>query len=380
MGVTDLGMILGGLVFLLAGAEMLVRGASRLAALAGTSPLVIGLTVVAYGTGAPELAVSLRAGLYGNSDLAVANVVGSNIFNVLLILGVCAAVTPLRVRRQLLRLDVPIMIAVSILLLAIASDGRLGRGSGGVLLAGLAAYTAWSIRQDRRAGSDACHVVHTQKSMPGAQTVKPGGIARQGLMAAAGLALLVLGSRWLVDGTVVLARSIGVSDIVIGLTVVSAGTSLPEVATSVVAACRGERDIAIGNVVGSNIFNILGIIGISAVLSPGGLVVAPSLLNFDMVVMVAVAIVCLPVFFTGYAIARWEGWLLIGAYAAYAAYLLMDATGHDALPVFSKTLLYFVLPLIALTLTTLSMQKLRKAGRAAAARPNAAERGPAAPQ
>ncbi|MFO7707826.1 MAG: calcium/sodium antiporter [Desulfobacterales bacterium] len=360
MDVTDLGMILGGLVFLLAGAEMLVRGASRLAALAGVSPLVIGLTVVAYGTGAPELAVSLRAGLYGNSDIAVANVVGSNIFNVLFILGVCAAVTPLRVRRQLVRLDVPIMIAVSILLLAIASDARLGRGSGGVLLAGLAAYTAWSIRQDRRAGSDAFDVGNTQTSLPGAQTGKPGGMTRQALMAGVGLVLLVLGSSWLVDGTVALARFMGVSDIVIGLTLIAAGTSLPEAATSVVAAYRGERDLAIGNAVGSNIFNILGIIGISALVSPEGLKVAPSLLNFDLLVMVAAAVACLPVFFTGYSITRWEGWLFVGAYAAYTAYLLLKATEHDALPVFSTTMVYFVLPLLAMTVVALGVQKLRK--------------------
>ncbi|MCU0558342.1 MAG: calcium/sodium antiporter [Desulfobacterales bacterium] len=360
MGIANLGLIFAGLVFLLAGAEMLVRGASRLAALAGISPLVIGLTVVAYGTGAPELAVSLRAGLYGNSDIAVSNVVGSNIFNVLFVLGACAAVTPLRVRRQLVRLDVPIMIAVSILLLAIASDGRLGRGIGGVLLAGLAAYTVWSIRQDRRSGSDPGHVGSTQPSMPGTQAGKPGGMTRQVLMTGVGLALLILGSGWLVDGMVALARFMGVSDIVIGLTLIAAGTSLPEAATSVVAAYRGECDLAIGNAVGSNIFNILGIIGLSALVSPGGLNVAPSLLNFDMVVMVAVAVACLPVFFTGYSIGRWEGWLFIGAYAAYTTYLLLRATEHDALPVFSTTMVYFVMPLLALTALALGAQKRRK--------------------
>ncbi len=359
MELSDFGMILGGLVFLLAGAEMLVRGATRLAALAGISPLVIGLTVVAYGTGAPELAVSLRASLYGNSDIAVANVVGSNIFNVLCILGVCAAVTPLRVKRQLVRLDVPIMIAVSILLLAIAFDGRLGTGSGVALLAGLAAYTGWSIRQDRRAGGDICQIGRTQTSPPGPQAGTPGGMTRHVLVAGVGLVLLVLGSSWLVDGTVALARFIGVSDIVIGLTLIAAGTSLPEAATSVVAACRGERDLAIGNAVGSNIFNILGIIGISTIVSPGGLSVAPSLLHFDMVVMVVAALACLPVFFTGYSITRWEGWLFVGAYAAYTAYLLLRATEHDALPFFSDTMVYFVLPLLGLTVVALGTQKRR---------------------
>jgi cation:H+ antiporter len=163
----------------------------------------------------------------------------------------------------------------------------------------------------------------------------------------------------LVDGTVALARFIGVSDIVIGLTLIAAGTSLPEAATSVVAACRGERDLAIGNAVGSNIFNILGIIGISTIVSPGGLSVAPSLLHFDMVVMVVAALACLPVFFTGYSITRWEGWLFVGAYAAYTAYLLLRATEHDALPFFSDTMVYFVLPLLGLTVVALGTQKRR---------------------
>jgi cation:H+ antiporter len=353
-------MLIAGFLLLVAGAEMLVRGASRLAALAGVPPLAIGLTVVAYGTGTPELAVSLRAGLDGNSEIAVSNVVGSNIFNVLLILGLCAAILPLEVRRQLVRLDVPIMIAVSLLLMLMAVDGRLGAGSGALLLAGLVVYTGWSLRTVRREGAEpgAGPVVAPPAAGGGA-----GRVAWQVLLAAAGLALLVVGSRWLVDGAVLAARSAGVSDIVIGLTLVAAGTSLPEVATSVIAAFRNERDIAVGNVVGSNIFNILGIIGISAVASPGGLTIAPSLLNFDMVVMIAAAIACLPIFFTGYCIARWEGCVFIAAYGAYTAYLFMKATEHDALPVFSATMAYFVLPLLALTLVALSVQKLRQGGR-----------------
>lgn len=360
MELIDIAMLVSGFLLLIAGAGMMVRGASRLAAIAGIPPLAVGLTVVAYGTGAPELAVSLRAGLDGNSEIAVSNVVGSNIFNVLFILGICAAILPLGVRRQLVRLDVPIMIGVSLLLMLMALDGRLGAGSGAVLLAGLVAYTGWSLRIGRRERVETGAASALDLPASPAATGKAGRVARQALLAASGLALLVLGSRWLVDGAVLLARSVGVSDIVIGLTVVAAGTSLPEVATSVVAAFRRERDIAIGNAVGSNIFNILGIIGISVVVSPGGLTIAPSLLNFDMAVMIAVAIACLPVFFTGYCIARWEGWVFIAAYGAYTAYLLMRATEHDALPVFSATMGYFVLPLLALTFVALSVQKLRK--------------------
>jgi cation:H+ antiporter len=175
----------------------------------------------------------------------------------------------------------------------------------------------------------------------------------------AGLAFLVLGARWLVKSAIQLAAAMGVSDVVIGLTIVAAGTSLPEVFTSLVATLRGERDIAIGNVVGSNIYNILMIIGVSSMVTPDGLRVAPSLLNFDMEVMLAVAVACLPVFFTGYSIARWEGWLFLGGYAAYTAYLIMDATGHDALPAFSHVMLMFVLPLLAVTILVVALNSLR---------------------
>ncbi|MCU0561902.1 MAG: calcium/sodium antiporter [Desulfobacterales bacterium] len=351
MGLTDLGMIMGGLALLLAGAELLVRGASRLAAMAGLSPLVIGLTVVAYGTGAPEMAVSLQAAYTGNSDIAVANVVGSNIFNVLFILGMCAAILPLKVQRQLVRMDVPIMIGASALLLLMARDGRVGPLSGALLLAGLAAYTGWSVWAGRREGNGG------GPSVADAGRGRIRGMIIATLTAAAGLVLLVVGSRGLVAGAVALARLWGVSDLVIGLTIIAAGTSLPEVATSVLAAWRGARDIAIGNAIGSNIFNILGIVGISALVSPGALTVAPSLLNFDMVVMVAVAVACLPVCFTGYSIARWEGWLFMGSYGAYTAYLLLRAAEHDALPVFSQTMATFVLPLLALTVLAIAVQK-----------------------
>jgi len=350
-------MLAGGLLFLILGAEMLVRGASRLAAAVGISPLVVGLTVVAYGTSTPELAVSVQAGLAGNTDIAVANVVGSNIFNVLFILGACAALKPLAVHRQLVRMEVPIMIAASALLTALAWDGRLGPWDGGVLFSGIAAYTVWTIHRSRR----------EQAAAGAADLPTPGPLKKPAVSilaqlgwVLAGLALLVLGARWLVESAVLLARTMGVSDVVIGLTIVAAGTSLPEVFTSLVATIRGARDIAIGNVVGSNIYNILAILGICGILTPGGLNVAPSLINFDMEVMLAVAVACLPIFFTGCSIARWEGWLFLGGYAAYAAYLVMDATGHDALPAFSNTMLLFVLPLTALTVAVVALRALRR--------------------
>jgi cation:H+ antiporter len=359
MTIETTAMLLGGFMLLVLGAELLVRGASRLAGALGISPLVIGLTVVAYGTSAPELSVSLQAALAGNADIAVANVVGSNIFNVLFILGACAAIKPLVVSRQLVRLEVPIMIGISVLLLALSLDGRLGFTDGALLASGVAAYTVWAVRKSRKERT----ALRAGGAGDRPQAVRAKKARRLGVQAAViamGLALLILGSRWLVAGAVALAASMGVSDVVIGLTIVAGGTSLPEVFTSLMATIRNERDIAIGNVVGSNICNILLIIGVSSLVTPGGLNVAPSLLNFDMEVMVAAALACLPIFFTGCAIARWEGWLFLGGYAAYTAYLIMDATGHDALPVFSNTLLMFVLPLAAVTVAVVTVRAVRR--------------------
>jgi len=335
--------LVGGLAVLTAGAEALVRGASRLALLAGISPLVVGLTVVAYGTSTPELVVSVKAALAGSPDIAAGNVVGSNVFNVLLILGVSALVAPLMVARQLVRLEVPVMIGASLLAWLLAADGRIGRGDGLVLTALIVAYTGWTIRRSRR------EVAARQEASAAPARPRGAGPVLSGLaLVALGLLLLVAGGRWFVDGSVALARALGVSDLVIGLTIVAAGTSMPEVATSVVATLRGERDIAIGNVVGSNVYNLLGILGVSSLLAPGGLPVAKGLLDFDVPVMVAVAVACLPIFWTGYSIARLEGLVFLGYYAAYAAYLVLRSAEHDALPAFSAVMLGFALPLTAL--------------------------------
>ncbi|MFN8643164.1 MAG: calcium/sodium antiporter [Candidatus Binatia bacterium] len=336
-----------GLVLLVAGAEALVRGASRLAALFGISRLVIGLTIVAAGTSSPELAVSVGAALTGQSDIAVGNVVGSNIFNVLFILGLCALVAPLRVSSQLVRTDVPVMIGTSLLLLALGADGRLSPIDGLFLLAGMVAYFWYSVAEGRR-----------EQAAAGDGGEPTGGLVPQLLWVAAGLALLVLGARWLVEGAVAMARLMGVSELVVGLTIVAAGTSLPEVATSVVASVRGQRDIAVGNVVGSNIFNILGILGASALVA-GGLPVAPSLQGFDIPVMVAVALACLPIFFTGHVINRSEGALFLGYYVGYTLYVILAAARHDALAPFSGAMMTFVVPLTIVTLVIVAVRAAR---------------------
>ena len=353
----DVLLFLFGLIFLVAGAEALVRGASRLALSVGMSPLVIGLTVVAFGTSAPELAVSVQSAVSGSADLALGNVVGSNIFNILCILGLSALIVPLLVARQVVRQEVPVMIGVSLLLLLLALDGRVGRGDGGLLLGSLIAYTVFLVVQSRRQHrrGDA----GLPDDVPSASAGWDRHPAMQLLLIVAGLGMLVLGATWLVDSAVRFAQYLGVSELVIGLTIVAAGTSLPEVATSIIAALRGQRDIAVGNVVGSNVFNILGVLGLSSLVGPTGIGVAPSVLAFDLPVMIAVAIACLPIFFTGNLIARWEGALFLALYAAYLAYVLLAAQQHDALQPYSAVMMMGVLPLVALTLALVAWREWR---------------------
>ncbi len=321
---TFLALLGVGLLVLVLGAEVLVRGASRLALALGLTPLVVGLTVVAFGTSAPELAVSVGAGRAGVPDLAIGNVVGSNVFNVLFILGAAALIAPLVVARQLVRLDVPVMIAASALALGLAADGRIGTGDGILLVAGLLAYVSWLVRAGRRASAEAT-IVDPDPDVPAVARPRPHLLVDLGLVAG-GLALLVLGSRWLVDGATGVAGALGVSDVIVGLTIVAAGTSMPEVATSLVATVRGQRDLAIGNVVGSNVFNLLGILGVASLATPGGLVVPAGVLGFDAWVMLAVAVVCLPVFVSGMGVARWEGAVFLLGYVAYTAVLVRLAT------------------------------------------------------
>ncbi len=354
-----LAKFVGGLLMLIAGAELLVRGASRLAAAVGIPPLVIGLTVVAYGTSSPELAISLQAISLGHADVALGNVVGSNIFNVLFIAGLVAVVNLQVVSRQLVRLDVPIMIIVSVLLLVLALDGEINRLDGTILFAGALSYTVWTIVQGRKANDQATKTGVREVGAEGGRSA--GLLSIQLGLILVGLALLVLGSRWLIDGALTFARVFGLSELVIGLTIVAAGTSLPEVATSIVASIRRETDIALGNIIGSNIFNILAVLGLTGIFAPAGIDVAAAALNFDIPVMIAVAIACLPIFFTGYVIARWEGALFFICYLAYTTYLLLNATKHAALPLFSGVMMYFVIPLTILTLLVLVVRAARSA-------------------
>ncbi|MCB0194606.1 MAG: calcium/sodium antiporter [Anaerolineae bacterium] len=353
MSLLTLILFVAGFGLLIWGADFLVRGASKLALAVGISPLVVGLTVVAYGTSAPELAVSVQSSFAGVADIAVGNVVGSNIANVLLILGVSAVIAPLAVSTQLVRFEVPLMIGVSLLVLGLGWDGSIGRGNGLLLFCGGIAYTVLAIWQSRRetsANKNAPSSSSTDNEDPQVPQHSEHILFQLGLIAI-GLVLLVFGANWLVDGAVEIATYFGVSQLIIGLTVVAVGTSLPEMATSVVASLRGERDIAVGNIVGSNIFNILIVLGLSGAVSPLGLTVPASALVFDIPVMIVVAFACLPVFFTGSLIARWEGALFLGYYIAYVGYLILQVTQQPLLPLFYFTMTVFVIPLTTLTLS-----------------------------
>jgi cation:H+ antiporter len=322
----------------------------------GISPLVVGLTVVAFGTSSPEMAVSVQGALDGRPDLALGNVVGSNIFNILFVLGASALAAPLIVDRQLVRREIPIMIGVSLLFWALALDGTISTLDGAVLVALLLVYTVGLVVISRRQPASAPPV-----EVPGGDADGPLRLRSVQLgLIVAGLVLLVLGSRWLVSAAVEFARMIGVSELVIGLTIVAAGTSLPEAATSVMAALRGERDIAAGNIVGSNIFNILAVLGLTAVVAPSGLTVAPALLAFDIEVMVAASIACLPIVFTRHLIARWEGALFLAYYLAYTGYLILFAQDHDALDEYTFVMTTVVLPLTAVTLAVVIGRELQR--------------------
>lgn len=313
----ELGWIGAGLLLLYWGAEGLVGGSSRVAIRLGISPLIVGLTLVAYGTSAPEMVVSVKSAMAGQSGLAAGNVVGSNIFNIAFILGLCSLVRPSVAHSQIVKLEIPIMIAATGLALGLIADGRLGRVEAIVLLAGLAAYTGYNVWQGRLQHRDLL-AEEFAVEMP-----KPRGSAGWDvLFILGGLVLLVVGGRWFVDGAVGLARRFGVEETVIGLTIVAAGTSLPELATSMLAAIRRENEIAVGNIVGSNIFNLVGILGVAALIHP--LDVA-GISRVDLAMMLGTAVILLPLMRSGFRINRWEAAFLLAGYSGYLYYLLTSS-------------------------------------------------------
>ena len=360
MDLGTVGLLLAGFVTLVAGGELLVRGAGGIAAAVGLSPLVVGLTVVAFATSAPELAVTLQAVRDGSPDLAVGNVVGSNIANVLLVLGIAAVIGPLAVKYQLVRVDVPVMVAMGVLLLFVSFDGLINRTNGALLFACLLGYAISAVVVGRRETRLA-----ERDPEPGAvaEPASAGGERHHALnivLLVVGVALLVVGADWLVEGATRIANERGVPEMVIGLTIVAIGTSLPELATTVIAALRGQRDMAVGNAVGSSIFNIGAVLGVSSLLAPDGIPVAESAIRVDIPIMIAVSAALLPVIYTGFEIRRWEGALFLALYAAFIGYLLLNATGHESLPTYSAVMLAFVLPTVAITLGSLAAFEARR--------------------
>lgn len=357
MNPASLGLVAIGIACLVPGASLLVSGASGLALAFGLSPLVVGLTVVAIGTSAPELAVTARSAFAGEGGLAVGNVVGSNICNVLLILGLSALVSPIAVARRVTRQEIPLMIAVSFAAAMLCRDGLVDRGEGMLLLAGYAAFTWYQLRQG---GNDATSVPLDVKRLPEVRPETGAAWVPDLLRVVAGLALLGFGARSMVEGASDVARTLGLSDLVIGLTVIAIGTSLPEIAASLAAARRGEGDIAVGNVVGSNIANLLLILGVGAVLAPSGLPVAPEARQLDLPVMLVTAMACLPVALDGQSISRWEGGLFVAWYVAYLLYLVLSALAHPLFGRFVDAMVFFALPLSAVTLAVLLARGLRQ--------------------
>lgn len=354
-GLADLPLIslielVAGLCLLIFGAELMVRAAVRLAARLHVRPLIIGLTIVALGSSAPQMAVSLQAALAHNPDIAVGSVVGSSIFNILVTLGLSALIIPLRVSRQLVRLDIPLMIGASLLVFLLAWNKEIGRFDGILLLAALALYLGLLLRQSR-------HSTRPHSEQP--DIVQASWLSNL-LMISIGLAMLVFAGHLLLGAAVVVATDLGFSERVIGLTVVAVGTSLPELATSLIAALRGQRDIAVGNVIGANLFNLLGVLGLTALVAPTPLSVSPNALDFDLPVMLGVAALCLPVFYSGYRVTRAEGLLLLGLYLVYGLHVVSFTTGMPLAGRLERLMLFYVLPPLLLFLLFTSIRAWRR--------------------
>ena len=342
-------LFIAGIILLVFGADLLVRGAASLAASLGVSPLIIGLTIVAIGTSSPEIAVSLQAAFNAQGAIVLGNIIGSNIANIMLILGMAAMFGPLPVDRAIFRRDLPVMIGASLLTFLLTLDRTLSRIDGIIMLLCLTAYL-W-VMWPRNEHHDALHQSHLPQRRLRA-------LLLQLAMVVGGLALLIVGARWLVDGAVTFATWFGVSELIIGLTIVAVGTSLPEIATSVIAGLRGERDIAVGNVVGSNVLNLLLVLGTTMVLSPQPIAVPEVTIALDLPVMVGAALICLPIFFTRRIVSRREGSLLLAYYLSYTLYLVLSATGSDELPVYNTIVGLILIPLTVVLLVVRALRWL----------------------
>lgn len=329
-----------GLTALISGAELLVRYVSKIALKLNIPKVIIALTVVAFGTSAPELAVSVQATLDGQTDLMLGNIIGSNISNTLLILGLSALFIPLKVHKNLIKSDAPIMIGITILLFFLSYNGALGFWECLLLVFLLMIYLLFLARQK---GEISIPDVNPDKDKTGNMVVNV-------IFTIIGFVLLITGARWLISSSLIFAEMAGVSELIIGLTVVAIGTSLPEIVISLVAAYRGERDIAVGNVIGSNILNMLAVLGFAGIFSSELIPIQDALLSFDFPVLIAASIACLPIFYTGHKIVRWEGGIFLMFYFAYLFYLFLSSTDHRFLDVFINIMVFFVIPVAIITI------------------------------
>lgn len=324
---TGFWIFLVGLVATIGGAELLVRGGTRLAARLGISPMVIGVTVVSLGTSTPELAIGIDAALQGSGSLALGNIAGTNTLNLLLILGLAALIRPLTLSSQVIRLDLPIMVAAAIALLLLALDGVVTRVDGGVLIALGLVYSVVTVRTAHRETVAARVEFAREFDEPRIRVVSSKGrTIRNVVWLVAGIGVIVVGADWLVTGAVDLARGFGVSEALIGLTVVAIGTSAPELVTAIVATLRREPDIAVGNLIGSSVYNIVFIFGVTSLIPSGGIHVDPELIAIDLPVMVAATVACVPVFLTGSRMRRLEGVAFVVSYVVYLGTLVFLRT------------------------------------------------------
>jgi cation:H+ antiporter len=318
----EIGLLIVGLVLLTVGADWFVKGASRIATTLGIPPLIIGLTLVAFGTSAPELAVSLKGVFSGETDVTIGNVVGSNILNVLLILGLASVITPLAVKRSLARVDVPFLIAVSGLMWYFCSDLMVTMVEGIILFSLLNAYLLFLYFSNKgKKNTDFLHEIQLDNQEFEQEKVHPHW-AKNLVYILVGITMLVFGSDLMVNNAISIAKVLDMSTLLISLTIVAIGTSLPEIATSVIAALRGEGDIAVGNIIGSNLFNILLVLGLSATIAPSGIGLDQQAINFDIPVMFGVALLCLPFFLSKGDLSKKEGAIFLSYYVVYTAGLI----------------------------------------------------------
>ncbi len=334
---------IAGLIFLYFGGEFLVTGSSRAALVFKISPLIVGLTVISLGTSAPELAVSLEAAFRNNTSMALGNVIGSNLLNFLFILGLSALITPLKVNQQFIKREVPILLFATILTYLLALDGVLGRFDGLILSFMAFNYFLYIVRKGKK---ETKSVEKEYAEYLGDTKTTSHSLIKNIFLTILGMGILVLGSHFFINASVSLAQHFGISDLVIGLTVVALGTSLPEMAASITAAMKGERDIAVGNIIGSNILNIFVVLGVSSAIAKNGILVGPEALSFNYPFLILSSLLIYPIFVTDSEISRSDGLLLVFIYSFYTIYLILEAKGSPSLEYFKNIIFYFVAPAI----------------------------------